>query len=199
MNRRGQILLLAIITLAFILLYSASRFSRPNPGFLEYMGELQSAELIHTARLYWSSRKYSLNSLLSILYTLSNENKISMPMVSYENNSTLVSGRKGYAWYYTVYNNSVSFRAYWTWEFKGFYLRDLYGEKLLYKGYLLLYYHNYTAPQWGSMIVHPLLEDRAHIADITYLGDGRWSIGFPARYTEYRLIDEYGLEVVIRE
>jgi len=199
LNRKGQILLLAIIFLASVLLYSTSRLKKPSPNFLEYNGELQSAELIHIARLYWSSENSTIDRLLTILYSLSNENKVSMPIVSYKCNFTLVPGQRGYAWYYTVYNNSVSFRAYWSWEFKGFYIKNLYGEKLLYKSYLLIYYHNYTAPQWDSMIIYPSLDDDMRIADLTYFGEGIWSIGFPARYTEYIFVDEYGLKVVVKE
>lgn len=199
MNRRGQALLLAVTFLASVLLHTAGYLKKPSPNLLEYVGELQSAELIHVARLHWSNRKYDMDSLLALLYDLANETKISLPSISYRCNFTLVSGQRGYAWYFTLYNNSVSFEAYWEWKFKGFYVKDLHGEKLLYKGYSLLYYHNYTAPQWGSIIAYPLLEDSAKIADIAYRGGGMWDVGFPARYTEYYLVDEYGLKVVIRE
>ena len=192
-------LLLATAMLAFAMLHSVSNLRKPDPCVLEYRGELQSAELIHAARFYWSSQVYSMEYLLNILYELAEESKIYLPPVSFTNNFTLMGGRYGYGSYSTAYNNSVFFEADWKWKFKGYYVKELRGEKLLYRSYILEYYHNYTAPQWGVMVIYPFLEDPAGVADILYERNGSWRVGFPARYGEYCLVDEYGLRVVIKD
>ena len=199
MSHRGQVLLLAVIFLAFSIIYAANRFRKPVPVVAEYRGELQSAELIHAARLYWSNGYTSMDSILSLLTDLAKKHKIYMPNASYENNFTIIGGLTGYGFYSTEYNVSVIFSACWNWRFKGFYFKDLHGEKVLYKSFLLVYYHNYTAPQWGSMVIYPIIEDPAGICDIVRVKDGVWMIGYPAHNDEYTLIDEYGLKLVIRE
>jgi len=189
-------LALAIIIFAIYCLWALSNIRTPNPRVVSYYGELQSAELIHVARLYWSNPSLGMDFLISKLYEFNETLRLQMNPVNYELDQSLtVNG----GFYKTLYSNDVSFFAEWRYNRIGSYVKNIPGEgPVIFYNYSLFYYHNYTAPQWGNFILYPMLCDPNKYADLTYRGEGWWYIGIPADFDQYVLLDEFSIKVVIK-
>lgn len=198
---RGQAVLLSTIVLAALVLAAIAALRHPRPRCAGYVGELQSAELVHAARLYWEIRSRGgatrLEELLSMLHEYSAELRLGIPNVSYALYSELSPGKGGWGVYRVQYNNSVSFAARWNWSVAGYYAKMLRREKVAYVNLTLYYVHEYAAPQWGLIRVSPPLRDPAGMADLERRG-GRWIVGIPVGLEEYALEDSYGIRIVIR-
>jgi len=189
-------LVLAVIIFAAYMLWALANLKTPNPRPAYYVGELQSAELIHVARLYWSNPNLSMSFLLDKLYGYNETLRLHIKPVTYVNNWALTASG---GFYETRYNNSVRFYARWEYVKIGSYKKILEGGIVkLYYNYSLTYIHNYTAPQWGSFILYPRLWDPLDLADLTYKGDGLWYVGVPADVSEYIIYDEFSIKVVVR-
>jgi len=196
LDRKGQMLALAAIVFSIYALWALSNLRTPNPRVAYYVGELQTAELIHIARLYWSNPNLGMSFLLSKLYEYNESLRLHLKPVNYRNNRALTASG---GFYETRYNNSVRFYAHWSYEKIGSYKKILEGGVVkLYFNYSLLYYHNYTAPQWGNFILYPKLWDPQDLADLTYRGNGEWFVGVPADVEEYILFDEFSIKVVVK-
>lgn len=71
------------------------------------------------------------------------------------------------------------------------------GEEVKYLNYTVYYKHIYRGP-WGTIVIYDLeLRDPLKQADVRYLGNGYWIIGFPASFSSYRLVDRFTIPVTI--
>jgi len=184
------------VILAISLLLALQSLRVPRPRVAAYYGELQSAELVHAARLYWSNPALEMDRVLAALYEYNESLNLVLPPASYALGSSLHPGDSGYGYYRTEYNVSVVFHAYWEWELVGTYSKRIAGVETRLNNYSLYYYHSYSAPQWGSIVLYPGIWDPAGVADIRYLGEGRWYVGAPAG-APYPLEDEFGITIYV--
>ena len=201
MNKRGQLLLLAAIILEIAVLVSLATLRKyPSPRVIITRDYLQAAELVQLARLWIKSGfcQKCINTTLSKLreanqsfdlkicfstYTLSHLNT----SVS-ENYTVVFWGRSG---------RYVEVEVYWNWSYQGYYFKRIGGEEVKYLNYTVYYRHIYRGP-WGTIVIYDLrLSDPLKQADIKYLENGFWIVGFPANYTEYRLVDRFTIPVTI--
>jgi len=188
--------LLAAVILAISLLAALENLRVPRPRIAAYYGELQSAELIHAARLYWSNPALGMDRALAALYEHNESLNLMLPPVSYALGSALHPGDSGYGYYRTEYNVSVVFHACWEWELVGTYSKRVAGVEVLFNNYSLYYRHEYSAPQWGTILLHPEIWDPAGVADVFCVGEGRWFVGVPAG-APYPLEDEFGITIYV--
>ncbi len=206
-HRGGQFLLLASILFAILVLLAIKTLRHPYPRCSSYVGELQSAMLIHAARLYWENRSnkgsLTMDSVLAALYVYNESMKLCLPRVAYTNYLKVDTGLSGSGIYETIYTspsfavNGVTFRAKWIWTFQGIYTKRKGVEKKTYLNFTLIYVHEYIAPQWYIIRYSPKLIDYMGDADLEKR-DSIWIFGLPSSYNEYLLEDSFGIKIMIR-
>ncbi len=69
-------------------------------------------------------------------------------------------------------------------------------EFIEYREFLITYIHRYLTPS-TRIVVFPILRDRLGIAHLKYLGNGTWILYIPLTYNNYTLIDEYGIKLEV--
>jgi len=202
MNQRGQVLLLAVLILSILLLIALSFHRVNSPRIYIKRDYVQAAMLVQLARV-WIQYNYCIICIREtsrLLYQLNQTYGLNIPALT---NSTYrsfnLSEDSGYYNYtvvfYTQGGKYVRVTVYYNYFFRGFYLKRIGGEIVRYKNYTLQYFHKYEGP-WGILFLKNLsLTDPRKQADIRYIGDGLWVVGFPADYQYYIVYDKFGIPV----
>jgi len=187
---------LSVFLLIILITFSLSNLLIPRPRVIDYVGELQSAELIHLARFYWEyNNNRSFDELLKIFYIYNEKIKANVPKVAYTLKRKIVCERDGLGLYETVFNNSVIFRSSWRWNFSNIYIGYENNEAVIFKNYTLVYYHEYIAPQWGKIVLYPEIYTTCNVK-IKRVYD-TWIIGIPLEMSRVDFYDKFGIKIFI--
>ncbi len=197
LGHKGQVLLLATFFLAILLSISLSKLIVIRPRLISYIGELQSAELIHLARFYFEkNNNHSIEELMKIFYRYNQVLKLNIPRYNYtiikkfENKET-----EGNGFYELTFNNTIIFRCKWNWSLKNIYIKPVNNEAIFLKNYTLTYSHEYIAPQWGTIKTYPIISTSLPVDIKRY--KKQWIIGVPVTIKRTYFIDQYGIEIYI--
>ena len=201
MNKRGQFLLLAAIILEIAVLVSLAALRKyPSPRAIIIRDYLQAAELVQLARLWIKSGfcQKCIDTTLSKLREANQTYDLKIYFTSYSRSHFNTSVSENYTVVFWIKSRRyVEVEVYWNWSYQGFYFKRIGGEEVKYLNYTVYYRHVYRGP-WGTIVIYDLeLRDPLKQADIRYLGNGYWIIGFPANFSSYRLVDRFTIPVTI--
>jgi len=197
LDHEGQIFLVTVFLLALLLTLSLGNLTFTKPRLVNYIGELQSAELIHLARFYWEkNNNLSMQELTKIFYHYDKLLKTNIPKYNYTILREFKRGENGFGLYEISFNNTIIFRCRWQWKFQNMYVSFSGREAVIFKNYTLIYYHEYIAPQWGKIKVYPQIyaDQPAEIEKRNKF----WTIGIPIEKETLSLLDQYGIEIIIK-
>ncbi|RLE61776.1 MAG: hypothetical protein DRJ32_00445 [Thermoprotei archaeon] len=206
---RGQVLALAVIILSIILAELSIKTLVIRPVVVNYRGELISAEIIQLSRIYVANRsrggKADMNYLLQRLLEYNRSLNLGFPNITFDDvgiffflNTSDSYGKGAYVIVWNLrfreFNYTVIFNVTWCFEKSGYYIKDRDGLQIIYVNYTLFYVHEYYAPQWGRIVIFPMIYSES--ADILLKGDGIWFVGIPLNSTP-SIFDIYGIKINI--
>lgn len=205
-------LVIALAIFSALILAAISNLYHPKPRIIAYVGELQSSTLIQLARVYIASRSsgnnsVDINNAIMRLLSLNRTYNLGLPNITYDDFRVdwiiQLGNESGYGVYclvfnlrYRYFNCSVACNVSWEYTLRNVYYKELNGVVHKYMNYTLIYRHNYTAPQWGYVLLTPCLYVYNNTFDLKYLGSGLWAVGVPANET-MALVDEYGITIFV--
>mgnify|MGYP000047009823 CR=1 FL=1 len=218
MDEGGQTLGLAVLLLAVLLLASLAviRSQTPIPQIVVKRDWVQAAELASLARFWIVTASYMgrfcprvIRSSTLRLYELNETYGLDIP---YTVNVTvlekgILGNESGWVYFDVYFYRGPTYGDYYVryyvryeWRFRDCYIKYVKGEACEYANYSITYVHRIYGP-WGLFVLTDLElkpeSESGYPVDISYVGEGKWWVGFPSWWANCTFIDKFGVRVVV--
>ncbi|RLE57140.1 MAG: hypothetical protein DRJ40_02140 [Thermoprotei archaeon] len=195
---RGQVLLLAALILASLLLAAYSLLARVQYPVI-ILRDLPVGQVITVVRsavadsseLSYDALDRQLRIYVSALRRVAHIYGLD-PRLQHLNYTLYLSRSTNYFNITVVTNLPLVVNLYYNCVEVGYGVTEF----IEYRKFLITYVHRYLVPS-TQVIIFPILRDRLGVAHLEYLGNGTWILYISLTYSNYTLSDEYGIKLEV--